>query len=126
MKHILEYLLGRGTKFKTSIGTLSADIERHENDILDIKYYESYKNFLRWLTTAMKEYGDLTEEEYNFFKPNDKHFKFYTDGSIRFRPDEDTENVIYPKFSIMNKKISYIEAYQLIIDFCLENVDKIH
>lgn len=122
MRNINEYLISKNS-VKTN-HVVSAKIADHENDIVNPVNYSSYVEFFQWFCRAIKEYGDLTEEECVFFKPNDDHLTLYSDGSVVLH-NHDTKTIINADFSISDKKRSFKELYDLIIAFIQENMDKV-
>ena len=122
MKPINEYLLSKNSAKTNHV--VSAKVADHENDIVNPDNYNSYIDFFNWLCKAMKEYGDLTEEECVLFKPNDDHLTLYSDGSIVLH-NNDTKTIVNADFSISDKKRSFKELYDLIIKFIQENMDKV-
>lgn len=119
MKRIDEYLLSKNTPKTKKV--VSAKVADHENDILIPSNYNSYIDFLQWIINALKEYGDLTDEEYNFFRPNGKHLSFYSDGSIVIH---DIGERIVADFSVYDEQTTFIKLYNKVLAFIQENIDK--
>lgn len=118
MKQILEYLLSKNSIKSKKV--ISSKIIDNETNKLNPDNYNSYVDFFNWLIKALKEYGDLTDEEYEFFKPNRDHLTLYSDGTITLEGDG---KEIIADFKINDRKITYKQLYEKILKFINENID---
>ena len=118
MKSIFEYLLSKNTP-KTKKVVIAA-VSDHENDEVNPYNYNSYIDFFHWLLKAIKEYGDLTDEECEFFRPNGDHLKLYSDGAITLSGDGKR---LAADFNISDRKTTFKKLYDKILEFINENID---
>ena len=112
-----EYLLSKNTPKTKKV--VSAAVSDHENDEVNPDNYNSYIDFFHWLLKAIKEYGDLTDEECEFFRPNGDHLTLFSDGTITLEGDGKR---IIADFKINDRKITYNELYGKILKFINENI----